>query len=215
MDISLTNIFFIFIAGLTSVISPCILPVVPIIVTGTSNDHKFRPLLIVAGLSISFIIMGVVSTIFGALIAGRFLYIEKAAGVIIALFGILMLFDVNLFKKATFFGRFQSNFKGNWSGFFLGLSLGIIWIPCIGPILSGVLALVASQGKLVGGIVLLMVYSLGFSVPILLAGYGSQLFRQRITGIQKHRLIIRILSGSILILFGIYIFDQGLLNFSL
>ncbi len=213
MDISLTNILLTVLAGITSVASPCVLPVIPIIVTGRETDHRFRPLLIVLGLSFSFILMGVVSASFGSLVAGKMMVIEKAAGVIIVLFGVLMLFDINLFKRITIFNRIQSRSGGSLSGLFLGVTLGIIWIPCIGPILSGVLAMVASQGEIAQGIVMLAFYSLGFSIPILIAGYGSQFFRQRISGIMKHQRLIRYISGGVLIVFGIYIFRNGLLGF--
>jgi cytochrome c biogenesis protein CcdA len=213
MDISLTNILLTVLAGITSVASPCVLPVIPIIVTGSDKDHRFRPLLIVLGLTFSFILMGVISASFGSLVAGKMMAIEKAAGVIIVLFGVLMLFDINLFKRITIFNRIQSHSGGSLSGLFLGVTLGIIWIPCIGPILSGVLAMVASQGEIAQGIVMLAFYSLGFSIPILIAGYGSQFFRQRISGVMKHQRIIRYISGGVLIVFGIYIFRNGLLGF--
>ncbi len=215
MDISLTSVFLTIIAGVISVASPCVLPVLPIIVTGTTDDHKYRPLLIVLGLSIAFISMGIVSTLLGAFIAGKFLYLEKTAGIIIILFGILMLFDINVFKKITFLNQLQSNSKGNFSGLFLGLTLGLIWIPCIGPVLSGVLTLVASQMNLVNGIILLTFYSLGFSIPMLLAAYSSRFFRQKITILQKYPSLVRYTSGGVLVLFGAFIFNQGLLAFSM
>jgi len=214
MEINLTTIVLTMLAGLTSVASPCVFPIIPIIATGTDNDNKFRPLLLVLGLSFSFILMGIVSSVFGHLIAGKILYIEKAAGVIILLFGVLMLFNINLFKNITVLNRFQSRSRGSLSGFFIGFTLGIIWVPCIGPILSGVLAMVASQGKILHGSLMLGLYSIGFSIPILIAGYSSQFFRQRVSGVMKYQHVIRYLSGGILIIFGIYIFKQGLLSFS-
>lgn len=213
MDISATNILLTVLAGITSVASPCVLPVIPIIVTGSDRDHRYRPLLIVLGLSAAFISMGVVSSVFGSLVTGKMLIIEKVAGVVIAVFGVLMLFDINLFKRITVFNRIQTRSGGTLSGLFLGLTLGVIWIPCIGPILSGVLALVASQGKVLQGTILLSFYSLGFSIPILIAGYGTQFFRQRVGGIMKYQRVIRYFSGGILIIFGIYIYRNGLLGF--
>lgn len=213
MELSAANMLLTLLAGVTSIASPCVLPVIPIIVTGTTEDHKHRPLLIVLGLSTAFILMGVISTLFGALIAGRILYIEKAVGIIIVLFGVFMLFDINPFKRIPVFSRFPGSTKGRWSGLTMGFSLGIIWIPCIGPILSGVLALVATLDSLPGGVFLLAVYSLGFSIPILVAGYGSQFFRQKLGFFQRHPVLIRWISGMVLILFGVIIFTQGILSF--
>lgn len=213
MTLDLTTIFLVILAGITSVASPCVLPVLPVVMTGTSEDHRFRPLLIVAGLSITFILMGIVSTLFGSLISERIFYIEKIVGVIIIAFGVLMILNRNPFNYLTFLQSIQVNSRGVFSGLILGLSLGIIWIPCIGPILSGVLAMVAVQNQIVSGVVLLLFYALGFSIPMLIAGYGSQFFRQKISFIQKHPIWIRFLSGGILVVFGFYIVNWGLLGF--
>ncbi len=214
MDLSFTSLVLVFIAGLTSVASPCVLPVIPIIVTGSTKDHRLRPLLIVIGLATSFIMMGLVSSLFVTLIVGYILYIEKIVGIIIMLFGIMMLFDVNVFKRISFLYHLQVSSQGRWSGLILGLSLGIIWIPCVGPILSGVLAMVATQKKLLDGTLLLFIYSLGFSIPILIAGYGSHVFRTRISLVQRYPLVIRSLGGVLLMVFGAVIFSRGMLVFN-
>ena len=212
IDITFASIFMSIIAGVASIASPCVLPVVPIIVTGTNEDHRHRPLLIVIGLSLSFIAMGAITSVFGGAVAGIMPVVEKVAGVIVIAFGLFMLLGINLFKKVTFFYRFQSQSKGRWSGIILGLTLGFVWIPCVGPMLSGVLALVATQGKLSSGLILLSFYSLGFAIPMLLAGYASQSFRQRIRVVNSHPMIVRIVSGFLLIGFGAYILFAGMLG---
>ncbi len=201
--------------GFISIASPCVLPIIPIIVSGTEEDHKLKPLLIVFGLSLTFIIMGIISSAFGSLITGHMRLIERIAGVIMIIFGILMIADRNIFKSITFFNRFSVQPKGKWSGFAIGATLGLIWIPCIGPLLSSVLAMVASKGTIAGGIFFLTLYSIGFSIPILLAGYFSHFFRKHIGSVQKRGIFIRVVSGVILIAFGVYIISKGLvgLNF--
>ena len=212
MDLSFINIILTIGAGIVSVASPCILPVLPIVVTGTQEDHKLRPLLIVIGLSVTFILMGIVSSACGSLIAGKMQFVESVAGVIFLTFGILTLCNVNLFKGLSFFQQFQSRSKGRWSGFFLGLTLGIVWIPCIGPILSSVLAMVAGQGRLLQGVLFLSFYSFGFSIPMILLGYSSHLFLKKVHALQKHPLFIRYFSGGVLIVFGLYILSKGILH---
>ncbi len=211
LDLSLTSLMMAVFAGFASIASPCVLPVVPIIVTGTQKDHKYRPLLIVAGLSFSFMAMGAITSIFGGAVAGAMPVLEKVAGIVVIIFGVLMLLDINLFKKLSLFNRVQTPSSGRWSGLLLGLTLGLVWIPCVGPMLSGVLALVASEGKLSSGLVLLAFYSLGFAIPMLLAGYASQSVRQKIRMINSHPLAIRLVSGGLLIGFGIYILTTGML----
>ncbi len=212
LDLSVTTLLMVTVAGVASIASPCVLPMVPIIVTGTSDDHKYRPLLIVTGLSISFIIMGVLTSLFAGAVAGVMPVVEKVVGVVIILFGLSMLFGINVFKKFTFFYKaqqFQS--KGTFSGLILGMTLGVIWIPCVGPMLSGVLALVATQGKLASGLILLAFYSLGFAIPMLLAGYASQTIRHRIRAVNSHPIAVRLVSGLLLIIFGYFILTAGML----
>lgn len=211
VDAGLAGMLMAVFAGVASVASPCVLPVVPIIVTGTEKDHRLRPLLIVSGLSLSFMTMGVVTALFGGAVAGLMPVLEKIAGLMVLLFGVLMLLDVNLFKGLTWFSRVPFTAGGPWSGLVLGLTLGLVWIPCVGPLLSGVLALVATDGRLATGLLLLALYSIGFALPMLLLGYASQSARQRIKGIAAHPFLIRLLSGGLLIAFGIYILTQGML----
>jgi len=207
------NIALVFVAGLASVLSPCVFPVLPIIMTGGPKDHRFRPLLIIAGLSLAFITMGVLSSLFGAVI-GPFMYkMEKVAGGIIILFGVLMMADINIFKRMTVFSRLAEDSGGSKSGFILGLILGIIWIPCVGPMLSGVLALVATEKQVVKGMALLLVYSAGFSVPMLAAGYLSQFFRSRLRGLGKHPQLVSIATGLVLVALGLFIIFKGILGF--
>jgi cytochrome c-type biogenesis protein len=207
------NLALVFAAGLASVLSPCVLPVVPIIVTGSDNDHKLRPVMIIAGLTLMFVIMGVVSSLFGTIIGPKMTYVNKAAGILIVLFGLLLIFNVNLFKHLSFFSQFAQKSRGKAGGFMLGLTLGIIWIPCVGPMLSSVLALVASHGKVLYGIFFLFIYSAGFAVPMLIAGYAAQFFRKRFRNIGKFPVMINIASGLILVAFGVVIFFKGTINF--
>ncbi len=208
MELSFMTLILVLGAGLTSVLSPCVLPVLPIIVTGTERESKWRPIFIVAGLGITFISMGIISSLFGELIAGSMTILERFAGALILIFGVLTLFDINLFKHITFFNRFGSNGQrkeGNIAGMVMGISLGLIWIPCVGPMLSSVLAMVASEGSVPTGIFLLTIYTVGFSIPLLTAAYASKFFRGKFMSLQGSPMVVRIISGGVLVLFGIWI----------
>ncbi len=212
LDLSVTTMLMTLLAGVASVASPCVLPIIPIIVTGTENDHKYRPLLIVLGLGSSFMAMGVLTSLFGGAIAGVMPLLEKGAGVVVVIFGLLMLFDINLFKRLTLFSNIQSSSQGRWSGLIMGLTLGLVWIPCVGPMLAGVLTLVATDGRLSTGMILLAFYSLGFAIPMLLLGYASQSIRQKIKQVNAHPLAIRLVSSTLLIAFGVFILTKGMLS---
>lgn len=211
MDVGLSTVALAFGAGLASVASPCVLPVVPLVVSGTAEDHRARPALVVAGIAASFVAMGILTSLFGAAIGPALPSLEKLVGAAVLLFGLLLLADVNLFKRLGWLQRIQAGGGGRWSGLLLGLSLGLVWIPCVGPMLSSVLALVAAKGTLLAGASLLLVYSLGFAVPMLAVGYGSQALRQRVRLISSHPRAVRWASGLLLVGFGALILQKGML----
>lgn len=197
-------------AGFASVLSPCVLPVLPIVAAGSDRDHKLRPILLAIGLSMSFVAMGILSSLAGGWLAGKMRVIEMVAGSIVALIGFLLLAGIDAFKHLQVFQRFSPKVgAGPFSGLLLGLALGLVWIPCVGPFLSSVLAMVATQGSLGGGVVLLLIYSLGFSIPILAAGYASRWFRAKTQSVRKHAMLVRILGGLLLMALGFYIVAKG------
>jgi cytochrome c-type biogenesis protein len=209
--LGLDSVGLAFLAGLASVASPCVLPVVPLLVTGTAEDHRSRPALVVAGLAASFVAMGALTALFGGAIGPFLPHLEKVVGALVLAFGVLLLLGVNLFKGLTALQSVRAPGAGRWSGLLLGASLGLVWIPCVGPVLSGVLATVASRGSLAAGVGLLGVYAAGFAVPMLLVGYGSQALRQRVRAVSAHPVVVRWASGLVLVAFGILILRKGML----
>lgn len=200
-----------FLAGLASVASPCVLPVVPLLVTGTAEEHRWRPALVVTGLSASFVAMGVAMSLFGGAIGPALPVLEKWVGGLLVVFGLLLLADVNLFKRLVWLQAIRAPGGGRWSGLLLGASLGLVWIPCVGPILSGVLATVAARGSVAVGVALLGVYAAGFAVPMLAVGYGSQALRQRVRAVAAHPVAVRWVSGLVLLGFGVLVLQKGML----
>ncbi len=211
MDLSLSDLPLAFAAGLASVASPCVLPVVPLLVTGGAQEHRARPALVVAGVAASFMAMGVLSSVAGAAVGRALPAMEKGFAVLVIVAGLLLLADVNVFKRLTVLQRLQAPGAGRSSGLVLGLSLGLVWIPCVGPILSSVLATVAAKGTIAAGVVLLLVYSLGFAVPMLAVGYGSRAVRQRIRAVASRPAAVRWASGLLLVAFGALVLRRGML----
>jgi cytochrome c-type biogenesis protein len=209
VDLGLSTVALTFGAGLASVASPCVLPVVPLVLAGTADEHRARPALVVAGVAGSFILMGVLTSLFGSAVGPAVPRLEKAVGVLILAFGLLLLLGVNPFKRLAWLQRVQLG--GGGSGLLLGASLGLVWIPCVGPVLSGVLGTVATAGSLGVGVALLAVYSAGFAVPMLAVGYGSQALRTRVRAVSSHPAAVRWGSGLLLVAFGILILRKGML----
>jgi cytochrome c-type biogenesis protein len=209
MDFSAVTLVMAIGAGLASVLSPCVLPVIPIIMAGAEREDRFRPLIIVAGLAISFMAMGAISSLFGALLIGKTRYIEIGGSAIIVIMGLMVMFDLSIFKRFYQLSNIRVKGEGRIGGLILGLSLGVIWVPCVGPFLSSTLTMVATSGQLATGIVLLGFYSLGLAIPMLIVGYSSQLIQNRIKGVLRHDTVLRYITGGVLVAFGLYSIIKG------
>jgi cytochrome c-type biogenesis protein len=210
MGLALSDLPLAFAAGLASVASPCVLPVVPLLVAGGAREHRARPALLVAGLAASFTAMGVLTSLAGAAVGRVLPAMEKGFAVLVIAFGLLLLADVNVFKRLGWLQRVPSP-GGGGSGLLLGFTLGIVWIPCVGPVLSGVLAAVATRGSVASGVALLLAYSAGFSAPMLALAYGSQALRTRVRAVASHPVAVRWASGALLVAFGALVLQRGML----
>ncbi len=204
MDLGIAGISLAVGAGLASVLSPCVLPVVPVIVAGAEKKDRLRPLLIVTGLAMTFMIMGALSALFGSFLAGRTRLIEQAGGAVILLMGIMVIFHIILFKMLYRLSNLRVSGDGRIGGFVLGMALGVVWVPCVGPLLSSILAMVGTGGQVGKGVLLLAFYSLGFAVPMLAVAYSSHLLQRRLAAISRHGALMRHLSGGVLVAFGVY-----------
>lgn len=213
MDFGLINMAMAVGAGLASVLSPCILPVIPIVMAGAEREDRLRPLVLVAGLSISFMAMGAVSSLFGSLLIGKTRYIEIAGALVIIAMGLMVMLDLNIFKRLHQLSNIRVRSSGRFSGLLLGMALGVIWVPCVGPFLSTILTMVGTSGRLTTGIVLLGFYSVGLAIPMLIVGYSSQVLQNRIKGLLRHESILRYVTGGILVIFGAYSIVAGNMAF--
>ena len=213
MEFSIINILMAVGAGVASVLSPCVLPVIPIIMAGAERDDRLRPLLVVSGLSLSFMAMGAVSSLFGSLLIGKTRYIEIAGALVIIIMGLMVMFDISIFKRFHRLANIRVKGEGRIGGLILGMALGLIWVPCVGPFLSTTLTMVATSGQLATGIILLGFYSLGLAIPMLIVGYSSQLLQNRIKGMLKHETILRYATGGTLTAFGLYSIMAGNMAF--
>ncbi len=192
-------------AGIVSVLSPCTLPLLPAILAFSTKEGKYRPVAVVVGLALSFTAMGVITSAFGALLLGYMPYLHLAASITIILFGIVMLFDLQFLNRIlSFTGKVHVEKQGFLGGILLGLSLGIIWIPCVGPLLGSVLVMVAVQGNLVYGASLLFIYSIGFAVPMLIIAYSANVSSTRLRSIAFYDRIIKKIAGFLLVVAGLW-----------
>ncbi len=93
------------------------------------------------------------------------------------------------------------------------MALGLVWVPCIGPFLSSILTMVGTEGRLSQGILMLGFYSIGLAIPMLLVAYSSHMLQNRVRALARHGAVLRYVSGSILIGFGVYSIVVGNIAF--
>jgi cytochrome c-type biogenesis protein len=197
-------------AGILSVLSPCILPLLPAVLATSAGKSKFRPLAIVLGVSISFTVMGVVTSTFGAVFHTYTGQLKILAEILILILGFALLFEISLFNSFSKFPLLgKMNGEGPVSGFLLGLSLGVLWIPCVGPILGSILTMVALEGNAATGALTLSIYSLGFAMPMLFLAYSAHYSSSKIRLISKWDVVFKKGAGIVLILFGLWMIRQN------
>ncbi len=174
---------FAYIAGVLTLINPCVLPVLPIVLVGALNANKAGPVALAAGMSLSFVVFGVLVTAFGASVGLTQERLAQIGAVLMVLFGVVLMapafarrFEMATAGVAAGAGtRMNAVESGTLRGQFLGgVLLGAVWSPCIGPTLGGAIAL-ASQGQNLGYVTLIMTaFALGVSTLILGLGLGAR-----------------------------------------
>lgn len=201
---------FTFLAGIATVLSPCVLPVLPAILSAGLGRGRYRPLGIIIGLMVSFAFFTLTLTFFVHLLGISANLLRYLAMAVIALFGLVMLFPAlgDRFALATssigtLGAHVQSRVSqqtGFKSGLLLGAALGLVWTPCAGPILAVVTTLVATQNITSEIILLTLAYSLGSGIPLLLIAYGGNKALTAIPFLARHSEEIKRFFGALMIL---------------
>jgi cytochrome c biogenesis protein CcdA/thiol-disulfide isomerase/thioredoxin len=198
-----------FVAGVLTILSPCILPVVPLVLGTASSGGRARPLGIVAGLAISFTLFSVVLASTLAALGLTTSTLRGAAVLALAGCGLALLIPAlgrrlearlaplaRLGARATGGATRRGDFAG---GLVLGAGLGLIWAPCAGPIMGAVLALAATGGASPVTAAVALAYAIGAGVPLLLIGYGSRALVARMRGAARRDGIQRAFGGLMLL----------------
>ena len=203
-------------AGILTAFTPCSLSTIPLVVAyvgGTAdNDTKksFRLSLVFAlGMTVTFTVLGVVASLAGKLIGRAASWWYIVLGVLMVLMA-LQTWEVFNFIPSTFLIN-KNRRRGYIGALIAGILGGIFSSPCATPVLIALLALVASQGKLLWGVMLLLLYSAGHSILVLIAG-TSMGFVKKLTTNEKYgraSKVIKIVLGSLILLLAFYMFYLG------
>jgi cytochrome c biogenesis protein CcdA/thiol-disulfide isomerase/thioredoxin len=210
MPTNVLNLFLAFIEGFALILSPCILPILPILLAGSIEGGKKRPLGIILGFALVFSLFTLFSHFLVQATGINLNILRDISFVLLGLFGLVMLSNYWTEKLSTWtqkLANIGSNIKvlntaqgGFWSGFFLGGLVSLIWTPCAGPILAAALVQIATQKTLVASFVTLLAFSLGSILPMIIIAVLGQKIIRSIGFLKKKTIILRKIFGAIIIL---------------
>lgn len=170
-------------AGTLSTLSPCVLPLVPILVGSALMTHRLGPYALAAGLTLSFTVVGVFIASIGVAIGLDQEVFRVIAASLLMLFGIILL-STTLQERFAIVGSGLSG-PGNAllnrvsadslaGQFSLGLLLGVVWSPCVGPTLGATITLASQRQDLAHVALTMALFGLGASIPLILLGLLSR-----------------------------------------
>ncbi|HVB81540.1 MAG TPA: cytochrome c biogenesis CcdA family protein [Candidatus Binataceae bacterium] len=188
---ALGSVVFAFGAGVLSSLSPCVLPILPIVFGAAMARHRWGPAVLAAGVALSFTGIGLFVATIGFSLGLDAGFFRPIAAVILIGFGLVMLLPRLQDRYALTAGRFSAwigpvtnrfAVEGLRGQFLLGLTLGIVWSPCVGPTL-GAASVLAAQGRELAQVALTMLaFGVGASLPLIGLGVVSRHFASRWRG---------------------------------
>lgn len=172
-----------FLAGILSILSPCVLPLLPIVLGTAASEHRMGPIALAIGLAISFVVIGIFVATIGFAIGLDTDVFRFGAGLLLILIGLVLVIPrlqealataaspVSSWASSRFGGGATSGLSGQFG---VGLLLGAVWSPCVGPTLGAAVVL-ASQGQDLGQVTATMLaFGIGAALPLLLLGMLSR-----------------------------------------
>ena len=209
-------LFWAYLAGLLTLINPCVLPLLPIIIASALQSSRLGPLALAVGLVISFTVFGVFVTAFGHLIGLDEYLLNRIASIMMILFGLALLVPkagMVLSSAATPIansasGRLDKLQDSGLAGqAAIGVLLGAVWSPCIGPTLGGAIGLAASGENLGQATATMLFFGFGVATVLLALAYGSrEVLRTRHANLSKAMPWAKPVMGVVLLLVGITLF---------
>ncbi len=207
-----------FLEGIITFVSPCLLPMLPIYIsyfaggTDESGDNvngakKNRRVIqnalgFILGFTVVFVLLGALAGTFGRLLNEHQVAVNIITGLIVIFFGLnfLGVFKISLFKGTRLA---KTDNLGFFSSVLFGVVFSVGWTPCVGAFLGSALMLAASQGNVLQGVGMLLMYSLGLGIPFFVSAILIDRLKGAFSFIKKHYRVINIASGAFLVIIGV------------
>ncbi len=207
-----------FLEGIITFVSPCLLPMLPIYISyfaggndGDGDDggsaKKNRRVIknalgFILGFTVVFVLLGALAGTFGRLLNEHQMAVNIITGLIVIFFGLnfLGVFKINLFKGSKLA---KTDNLGFFSSVLFGVVFSIGWTPCVGAFLGSALMLATSQGNVLQGVVMLLLYSLGLGIPFFVSAVLIDKLKGAFSFIKRHYRVINIVSGAFLVIIGV------------
>lgn len=203
-----------FLEGIITFISPCILPLLPLYISyfigGNNNNknYKYNALVnalgFVLGFTVIFTLLGTLAGTFGSFIKEQSSIINIVGGIIVILFGInyIGILKIPFLERSLKFETEIKTFKF-LSSIVFGMIFAIGWTPCVGTFLGTALMIAVNSQETLKGTIMLLIYSLGLGIPFLICALLIDKLKDTFNFIKKNYKIINIISGLILVIIGI------------
>ncbi|HJD22705.1 MAG TPA: cytochrome c biogenesis protein CcdA [Firmicutes bacterium] len=206
-----------FLEGIITFVSPCLLPMLPIYISyfagGTDNSggggsaRKNRRVIknalgFILGFTVVFVLLGALAGTFGRLLHQHQTAVNIITGLIVIFFGLnfLGVFKISLFKGTKLA---KTDNLGFFSSVLFGVVFSVGWTPCVGAFLGSALMLATSQGKVLQGVGMLLLYSLGLGIPFFVSAVLIDKLKGAFSFIKRHYRVINIASGAFLVIIGV------------
>lgn len=202
--------FISFLEGIITFISPCLLPMLPVYVSyfaggGERSVGKTlkNALGFVVGFTVVFVMMGALAGTLGAFLNSHQTVLNTVTGLIVVFFGLSFMdvIKINIFKGMG--NRGIGGKMGFFSSLLFGMVFSIGWTPCVGAFLGSALMLASQQGKVMTGIIMLLLYSLGLGIPFVVSAVLIDKLKGTFNFIKKNYKVINTVCGAFLVVIGV------------